>query len=32
VDTGLTSASAGRLFKPSGYPLSLALIYYSIRN
>lgn len=28
----LTQASAGKLFKPSGYLLSLALIYYNTRN
>jgi hypothetical protein len=26
------TASAGKLFKPSGYLLSLALVYYNIRN
>jgi hypothetical protein len=32
ANTGLTSASAGKLFKPSGYLLSLALAYYNTRN
>jgi hypothetical protein len=32
ANTGLTSASAGKLFKPLGYLLSLALIYYNTRN
>jgi hypothetical protein len=32
ANTGLTSASAGKLFKPSGYLLSLALVYYNTRN
>jgi len=32
VNTGSTSASAGKLFKPSGYLLSLAPVYYSTRN
>jgi len=32
VNTGLTSASAGKLFKPSGYLLSLALVHYNTRN
>jgi len=32
ANTGLTSASAGNLFKPSGYLLSLAPIYYNTRN
>jgi hypothetical protein len=32
ANTGLTSASAGKLFKPSGYLLSLALAYYNKRN
>jgi len=32
ANTGLTSASAGKLFKPSGYLLSLAPVYYNMRN
>jgi len=32
ANTGLTSASAGKLFKPSGYLLSLALVHYNTRN